>query len=81
MTLKGCDNALRFLSKRLVMTHHQIRLDSTRYRIGGPGLTVSFRKTVGRHETEELDPFSLVADELSILADRLRAMVVAEVFD
>ncbi|KAL5704522.1 dimethylallyltranstransferase [Ranunculus cassubicifolius] len=28
---------------------------------------------------EELDPFSLVADELSILATRLRAMVVAEV--
>ncbi|KAF3782336.1 Solanesyl-diphosphate synthase 1, partial [Nymphaea thermarum] len=28
---------------------------------------------------EELDPFSLVADELSLLADRLRAMVVAEV--
>ncbi|KAF9625150.1 hypothetical protein IFM89_019364 [Coptis chinensis] len=28
---------------------------------------------------EELDPFSLVADELSILAGRLRAMVVAEV--
>ncbi|KAL5729790.1 proteasome endopeptidase complex [Ranunculus cassubicifolius] len=28
---------------------------------------------------EELDPFSLVADELSILANRLRAMVVAEV--
>ncbi|KAF5185955.1 Solanesyl-diphosphate synthase 1 protein [Thalictrum thalictroides] len=28
---------------------------------------------------EELDPFSLVADELSIVANRLRAMVVAEV--
>ncbi|XP_057763968.1 solanesyl diphosphate synthase 3, chloroplastic/mitochondrial isoform X1 [Salvia miltiorrhiza] len=28
---------------------------------------------------EQLDPFSLVADELSILADRLRSMVVAEV--
>ncbi|XP_008787643.1 solanesyl-diphosphate synthase 1, mitochondrial-like isoform X1 [Phoenix dactylifera] len=28
---------------------------------------------------EPLDPFSLVADELSILANRLRAMVVAEV--
>ncbi|KAK4796305.1 hypothetical protein SAY86_028631 [Trapa natans] len=28
---------------------------------------------------EQLDPFSLVADELSILANRLRAMVVAEV--
>ncbi|KAJ4976862.1 hypothetical protein NE237_001968 [Protea cynaroides] len=28
---------------------------------------------------EQMDPFSLVADELSILADRLRAMVVAEV--
>ncbi|KAF6140501.1 hypothetical protein GIB67_031144 [Kingdonia uniflora] len=28
---------------------------------------------------EDLDPFSLVADELSILANRLRAMVVAEV--
>ncbi|CAI9760077.1 unnamed protein product [Fraxinus pennsylvanica] len=28
---------------------------------------------------EQLDPFSLVADELSILANRLRSMVVAEV--
>ncbi|KAG6416632.1 hypothetical protein SASPL_124065 [Salvia splendens] len=28
---------------------------------------------------EQVDPFSLVADELSILADRLRSMVVAEV--
>ncbi|XP_038883644.1 solanesyl diphosphate synthase 3, chloroplastic/mitochondrial isoform X3 [Benincasa hispida] len=28
---------------------------------------------------EQLDPFSLVADELSLLANRLRAMVVAEV--
>ncbi|KAL4290396.1 hypothetical protein GQ457_14G008180 [Hibiscus cannabinus] len=28
---------------------------------------------------EELDPFSLVADELSLVASRLRAMVVAEV--
>lgn len=28
---------------------------------------------------EQLDPFSIVADELSILADRLRSMVVAEV--
>ncbi|KAK9031059.1 hypothetical protein V6N11_032454 [Hibiscus sabdariffa] len=28
---------------------------------------------------EELDPFSLVADELSLVANRLRAMVVAEV--
>ncbi|RVW23104.1 Solanesyl diphosphate synthase 3, chloroplastic/mitochondrial [Vitis vinifera] len=28
---------------------------------------------------EQLDPFSLVADELSLLADRLRSMVVAEV--
>ncbi|KAE8719996.1 Solanesyl diphosphate synthase 3 [Hibiscus syriacus] len=28
---------------------------------------------------EEFDPFSLVADELSLVADRLRAMVVAEV--
>nr|ASQ40926.1 geranyl pyrophosphate synthase 1 [Pelargonium graveolens] len=28
---------------------------------------------------EQLDPFSLVADELSLVADRLRAMVVAEV--
>lgn len=30
---------------------------------------------------EQLDPFSLVADELSLLANRLRAMVVAEVSD
>ena len=29
----------------------------------------------------QLDPFSLVADELSLLANRLRAMVVAEVSD
>ncbi|KAK6150105.1 hypothetical protein DH2020_017630 [Rehmannia glutinosa] len=28
---------------------------------------------------EQLDPFSLVADELSLVADRLRSMVVAEV--
>ncbi|KAJ8761236.1 hypothetical protein K2173_001292 [Erythroxylum novogranatense] len=28
---------------------------------------------------EQLDPFSLVADELSLLANRLRAMVIAEV--
>ena len=28
---------------------------------------------------EQHDPFSLVADELSILANRLRSMVVAEV--
>ncbi|XP_030552410.1 solanesyl diphosphate synthase 3, chloroplastic/mitochondrial isoform X1 [Rhodamnia argentea] len=34
------------------------------------------------HQTvveEQLDPFSLVADELSLLANRLRAMVIAEV--
>ncbi|KAL2524427.1 Solanesyl diphosphate synthase 3 [Abeliophyllum distichum] len=30
-------------------------------------------------DEEQLDPFSLVADELSILANRLRSMVVAEV--
>ncbi|KAJ0975701.1 hypothetical protein J5N97_017666 [Dioscorea zingiberensis] len=30
-------------------------------------------------EKEQLDPFSLVADELSLLANRLRSMVVAEV--
>lgn len=30
---------------------------------------------------EKLDPFSLVADELSVLANRLRSMVVAEVSD
>lgn len=30
---------------------------------------------------DELDPFSLVADELSLLGNRLRAMVVAEVSD
>ncbi|KAJ6982366.1 solanesyl diphosphate synthase 3 [Populus alba x Populus x berolinensis] len=29
--------------------------------------------------TEQLDPFSLVADELSVLANRLRSMVIAEV--
>ena len=29
---------------------------------------------------EQLDPFSLVADELSVLANRLRSMVIAEVF-
>jgi hypothetical protein len=29
---------------------------------------------------EQLDPFSLVADELSLLANRLRSMVIAEVF-
>lgn len=26
-----------------------------------------------------MDPFSLVADELSLIADRLRSMVIAEV--
>ncbi|CAI9108677.1 OLC1v1008343C1 [Oldenlandia corymbosa var. corymbosa] len=31
------------------------------------------------HAEEKIDPFSLVADELSILANRLRSMVVAEV--
>lgn len=30
---------------------------------------------------DSLDPFSLVADELSVLANRLRSMVVAEVSD
>lgn len=29
---------------------------------------------------EPQDPFSLVSDELSLIADRLRAMVVAKVF-
>ncbi|KAL3739503.1 hypothetical protein ACJRO7_020851 [Eucalyptus globulus] len=30
-------------------------------------------------EVEQLDPFSLVADELSVLANKLRSMVIAEV--
>ncbi|XP_021608364.1 solanesyl diphosphate synthase 3, chloroplastic/mitochondrial isoform X2 [Manihot esculenta] len=43
----------------------------------------SFKQQI-RHQSsslieEPLDPFSLVADELSILANRLRAMLVAEV--
>lgn len=29
---------------------------------------------------EPQDPFSLVSDELSLIADRLRAMVVAKVY-
>ncbi|PKI78651.1 hypothetical protein CRG98_001028, partial [Punica granatum] len=50
---------------------------------GLPAALYSIRHHIHHHSAsiveEQLDPFSLVADELSILANRLRAMVVAEV--
>ncbi|XP_027345751.1 solanesyl diphosphate synthase 3, chloroplastic/mitochondrial isoform X2 [Abrus precatorius] len=38
-----------------------------------------FHSRVDSTQQDELDPFSLVADELSLLGNKLRAMVVAEV--
>ncbi|KAK9064639.1 hypothetical protein SSX86_016021 [Deinandra increscens subsp. villosa] len=43
---------------------------SRSFRSGGP---------LPQYEEDQVDPFSLVSDELSIVANRLRAMVVAEV--
>ncbi|KAG2289404.1 hypothetical protein Bca4012_029537 [Brassica carinata] len=54
----------------------------TSYALTSPGFG-SFRHQLYHQSSsvveEELDPFSLVADELSLLSNKLRAMVVAEV--
>ncbi|CAG7874602.1 unnamed protein product [Brassica rapa] len=54
----------------------------TSYALASPGFG-SFRHQLYHQSSsvveEELDPFSLVADELSLLSNKLRAMVVAEV--
>ncbi|GMI93587.1 geranyl diphosphate synthase 1, GERANYLPYROPHOSPHATE SYNTHASE [Hibiscus trionum] len=63
--------------------HSTIKVCSGR---GTPSWSLPSLLGLGRHIhqsssviEEELDPFSLVADELSLVANRLRAMVVAEV--
>ncbi|KAK1395890.1 Geranyl diphosphate synthase [Heracleum sosnowskyi] len=43
------------------------------------GQQVQYQSSSMVDSTEQVDPFSIVADELSILAERLRSMVVAEV--
>ncbi|WZY92417.1 solanesyl diphosphate synthase 3, chloroplastic/mitochondrial isoform X1 [Brassica napus] len=63
-------------------THKGYVCRGTSYALTSPGFG-SFRHQLYHQSSsvveEELDPFSLVADELSLLSNKLRAMVVAEV--
>ncbi|KAJ0240064.1 Solanesyl diphosphate synthase 3 [Hirschfeldia incana] len=89
-----CSRSLVASSRRLAIIPDQGRYsscsDSTHKGYVCRGTTYSLTSPVFgsfRHQlyhqsssvVEELDPFSLVADELSLLSNKLRAMVVAEV--
>ncbi|KAL8213689.1 hypothetical protein R6Q57_003138 [Mikania cordata] len=67
------------------LLHHLSPMESSEQVLGCrvifPWFSRSFRSSQPQpqYEEDQVDPFSLVADELSIVANRLRSMVVAEV--
>ncbi|KAM7508318.1 hypothetical protein LguiA_018771 [Lonicera macranthoides] len=69
----GCRVIYSWISSAFNSVGHQIQHQSS------PTVEAIEPSDISLPHQDQVDPFSLVADELSILANRLRAMVVAEV--